>query len=436
MNIASKIKSLVFRTNKVTLAPSDRLPLPRNAGWTGINGAQIFSIPIPGDIDYVTEVGDVGLNSAVATCLNWICTAANQAPPIVQRKKGKEWVEVEHPIIDVLNQPHPRYEGRWLNWMLLNDWWKSGNAYARIASLPNGTPIGLDWMPSRLVTPEEDEYIYRPNGQSIRVPFEDVIHFRFGVNPLNMLCGLTPLVAIFREIYCDNKAFDTAAAIYRNKGMPSGILGPDKDIPPTAVIDEDPEKEAKAIKGRFQQEFTGENLFKLMVMTSAYNYTALGFNPKDLDLSGAHLTPKERICAIFLIHPVVVNMGSGLDQATYNNAAQFEEAAWNNNVIPTQDYFGEAWSKLLRRFPQSDRRRVSYDRSNISVLQPDRSQEEKDALAAYLADVITLEECRSRMGLESSVEVLMKLAEQQKARPPKAAIVTQQPSQDQPPAGA
>ena len=72
---------------------------------------------------------------------------------------------------------------------------------------------------------------------------------------------------------------------------------------------------------------------------------------------------------------IVVNLGAGLDRATYANMAEAREAAYESFIIPNQRLFGaDLKSQLLRDFGDTKGLRVGFDTRAVRVLQEDENK--------------------------------------------------------------
>ncbi|HEU4752055.1 MAG TPA: phage portal protein [Armatimonadota bacterium] len=406
-----------------------RLPLPRyGSGYGNFSGVRFNGTGMEW-VDYLTvggralpiqpkDAGDPLLNPIVSICLGWIGTSWPLAIPQVGRMKGAEFVPDPrpHPFLQVLRRPNPGYGGKWLFWALNCDYWTGGNAYAQI--LPGRGGIQeLNYLPARYVCPKPDasgyldHYEYEVDGRRFEVPPEEIIHFRYGINPDRPLEGIAPLTSAFREIVKDNSASDYLAGLFNNGGVPPAILTPRvmKDGLGQATISGDEAKAAtEALNERLRQE-PG----RMRVMTNALELHPLAFEPGKMGVEVVLEEPETRIPALFQIPPVVLGLRAGLQQSTYNNVQTAIAQAWNACLIPLQDYFAEELTnKALRLYyPDAAEKVVWYDRSQVGELKPDQDAEREQARADFEAGIITLEEARAVGGRETNDRIRQQLAE-------------------------
>lgn len=359
---------------------------------------------LSGLFDYEEAIGEYSDNSAVAACLAFIISAFSACTLRVGVPQGGEFTPDEsHPLLDLINKPHADYDGSWLWALLLSDYWQEGNGYWNIVrSGVTGPPVELQPLLAGLTKPIKlneddtrllDHFRYQPGTASVDQPAELVIHFKYSIpDPEDMRLGLRPLRTVRREVYTDNKASEVAAALMR-RPQPSGFLFPESSDIEVSQSDMD------HIKRSATEASSGQNAGQVVALSAGVKWQALSFTPRELALDEVRVKPEERICAIFNIPPVVVGLGAGLKNSTYNNGETAHRAAWQNCVAPLQDYFAAVLTaKLLPMFPNSKGKVVYWDRSQVGVLQPDLNAQRKEAREDLKSGIITIEEARGEGG--------------------------------------
>ena len=426
-------------------APGARLPLPRGGtGWSG------WTLNRSGDVTWLTvggkqspikqsDAGDLTLNPIVAGCLQWIGTSWGMATPQVGRMVGKEFKPDagRHQVLDLLQRPNASYGGKWLFWALLSDYWTDGNAYVHIVAAGSRV-TELHYLPASCVEPKPDagghlkHYEYTVGGTVYEIEPEDLIHFRFGVDPDNLLKGRAPLRSAFREVVKDNSASDYLAGLFKNGGMPPAILSPriGKDAEGYATVSPD---EAKTVTKQLQEKMQSEP-GKLRFLPTSLEYHALAFEPGKMGVETILEEPETRIPMLFQIPPEVIKVRAGLIRGNEANIKESVAMAWQGCMIPTQDYFAEELTtKLLARFPASAGKVIRYDRSAVPELQEDVNAKREQARKDHEAGLITIEEARAEGGRETTPAILAQLEAERPAPPPMLPDPTQPTGPKQPP---
>jgi HK97 family phage portal protein len=354
-------------------------------------------------VDYAAAVGDGRGSSILMACVLWMARAYPEAPLRVQRRKADGTLEVvrDHPMIVLLANPNPYYSGVLLWMALLADWMLSGNAYLLKVRSGAGRVIELYWIPSWMIEPTWPTdgsayisgYLYRPDGKAITYAFDDVVHIRYGLDPLNTRKGLSPLASLFREVFTDEEAAAFTAALLRNMGVPGLIISPaSSDVELT-------KEDAEDIKLQASQRYGGDNRGATMTVSAPMSVASYGFNPQQMDLKALRRIPEERISAIFGTPAVVVGLGAGLDRSTFANFSEAREAAYESNIIPTQRLMAaELTSQLLPDFSDPGQYEVDHDLSKVRVLQVDENDLHSRIRQDVQVGLLTLNQARELLG--------------------------------------
>ena len=356
-----------------------------------------------GDIDYTTEAGDLGLNSIVMACVNWIADNFASAPVIVTLPKGDDREPVKnHLLTQLLENPNPYYSGALLWKPTLYSYHVAGNAYWQKIRSNIGAVVALYYLPHTIVraVSQEGEFIsYYEIWDGLRwnaVPREDMVHFRNGLKVGDRRYGSGDLDSALREVFTDNEAARFSANVLRNMGFHGGIISSeDGDNPIT-----DP----AAVKAAWMAATTGDRRGEVVVVTTPLKYTPPPTNIGDIDVAEFRRKAEERIPALLGLHPAVPGLGAGLDRSTYSNMEEAFRAAWRNNLIPTQSVLAaELTTQLLPDLGRPNER-VEFDYSQVEALQESRNDQVTRAVAAYNAGLVKRSEARQWLGLQSDPE--------------------------------
>lgn len=310
--------------------------------WRKIGGS---TDSIPGSaIDWSEKAGDAWMNSTTAICLGWYQSALLSAPCKVfvgKENPDKDRKPVERSrsaFAKLLASPNPLYSATTLWGAIVLSYKTDGNAYLlkwRLLGPGSKSPVSeLHYMPHFLVCPCYDKetrkryYEYRPDPSKppVRLEQEDVIHFRWGIDPRNVLCGLSPYRAAIRSVVTDNEADTYIAGLLCNMGVPGALAWP------TTPDDTIPDGVADDIKAAYAS-FSGDNRGRMMVIQRPIGIKAAAFNPEELMLDKMRDDPKGVICASLGLDPMVVGLPS--KSKTYSNYGEAITAAWENGALPT-----------------------------------------------------------------------------------------------------
>lgn len=369
------------------------------SGWAVFSGKS--------RIDYAAFVGDGRGSSIVQAAVGWIARNFPEAPIGVQTQNAdNEWDQAEDPgakrLVALLKKPNPYWSGSLMEMAVVTDYWINGNAYRwKIRGGPGGAISEIWWVPASMIEPKgtESEYLTHYSydlgqGVKIKIPPADIVHHRWGIDPDNIRKGLSPIGSVLQEIFTDEEAANFTASVLRNMGIPGLVVIPGDN---TEVDDDD----AEAVKKKLDQRFGGDNRGSTAVLSSKVEVKVLSWTPQQLQLRDLRRIPEERITAVIGIPAIVAGMGAGLDRSTYSNMGEARQAAYEENIIPTQRLFRDDLdAQLLPDFvgiPENFR--TMHDLSEVRVLQEDQNAIATRAAAMLNSGGATVADFRRLVGL-------------------------------------
>jgi len=374
-----------------------RMVFPRAGSW-----GRWFRLR--GGFNYAREVGDGFSSSVITNPVMWMARTFPEAPLIVADQEDAP--VLLHPMVQLLRRPNPYYSGTLLWMATIVSWLMNGDAYWIKIRNGTGTVSEVWWVPTSIIEPAVDpgredvfitHYVYRPNGEEVRLENEDVVHFRYGLDPDNPRVGWSPLKGVLREVFTDDEAANFTAALLRNMGVPGVIVSPKGDREPSP-------DDVAAAKSYVKEEFTGDRRGEPLVFSGPTEVSQFGFSPEQLNLKALRRIPEERVSGAIGIPAIICGFGAGLDRSTFANYAEAREAAYEDGIIPTQRLFAEdLWHQLLPDFDgQHASRTVGWDRSKVRVLQDDRNKEAERAATLVKAGLFTRAQGLQALGEETT----------------------------------
>lgn len=360
--------------------------------------------------DYAREVGDMLDASVVMAPIMWLQRALPEANLALRdRQKGGKTEPVdEHPMLELIRNPNPFYGDIALWAATILSYCTDGNAYWIKVRNNAGQVVELWYVPHWLIEPKAgldgteflSHYEYTPGTGFGRFPLDpdDVIHFRHGLNPRDLRRGLSPLQGVIREIFADIESSNFVASLLRNMGVPGVVISPKGGAMPTP-------EDVEATKTWFNQTFSGDGRGGTLVMGAPTEVSQYGFNPQQMELSGARDVAEERVCAALGIPAAVVGFGAGL-QSTKVGATMEEmrKLAWHNGVLPLgRALIDELQRSLLPDFAGRDRRRLElfWDVDEVLALQEDENRATERKLNELKAGAITLYDYLNETGRDA-----------------------------------
>jgi HK97 family phage portal protein len=400
---------------KATASPSALLPPPliqrQTSYFTGTGNGDFWSLltrNLPGsNYNWRNQAGDLMLNSIVAIGMDWYIRNWSQGVPVVRRPMADGQVEnvADHPVIQLLSQPTPNVPPSLVWSWIIPDYQLLGNAYFRKVRV-SGRVVGLQYLAADMVRPVGNKvnpllyYQYTVDGTSYNVALEDMIHIRYGRDPQDSRFGRSPVTSVLREIATDNVAASAAFGMVRHGGMPSMMVGPDYK----GGVEDLSEDDARQTKAKLQQDFTGDSAGSVLVMTGPFKVEKVSHKPSEMAFDEIRRKPEERVCAAIGLNPLVLQLGSGLERATYSNLEQATRSAWTDGMIPLMRQMAEALTIAL--LPDYEETQpgdyLEFDVTNVPALQADLNEDAERAERLYKAGIVDLATAKRVAGVAPS----------------------------------
>lgn len=354
--------------------------------------------------NYQAMLSDPTASSLLMAIVLWISRRWPEAALYLEKDGDPIY---EHPMLDSINNANPHYGGGVLWFGTICSHILDGNAYW-IKIRDGQLRIKEYWyVPHFLIEPKTnnesngyiDYYEYKPGGKAVKINPEDIVHFRYGIDPNNTRKGMSPLKSVIRDAVTDDEADNFAASLLKNLGIPGLLVTPDPSIG-SSPSDESVGDFKKYIKRNFSGDKRGEP----MVSGGPWKIQQFGFDPRSMDLSAIRSIPEERVCAVTGVPAAVVGFGTGMNQTKVGaTLKELREMAYEDAIIPLQRMIGpELKSQLLGDFePKPDQFKIKFDLSEVRVLQEDQDRLHKRTIEDFNGGVLYLDEAREALGYEA-----------------------------------
>jgi HK97 family phage portal protein len=349
-------------------------------------------------------------NSAVFACLRALAYASIEAPLRVFKlnDKNEREPQPENPLQLFLDEPHPELDMLelrfWTSWARHAD----GNAYllkVRAGNSRTGEPVELWPISPMRMEPHTERgsrnFIdsYRLKSSSGRgdefIPVENVIHFKLGVDPLDVRKGISPLKRLLREIASDAEATRFANALLANFGVPGLVV----TTPQETILNP---KQIEDLKQNMRDKFGHQNRGDVGVLTGGADMKQFGFSPEQLNLKILHDFPETRIAAVMGVDPLVARLGVGLEQTSnYASSRQVRENFTELTIVPLWRMDEAKWNKKVTRDFTDDRNIViAHDLTEVRALQEDENDKHARIRDDFKAGLITRETALRVLGYD------------------------------------
>jgi HK97 family phage portal protein len=381
MAISDYLQKILGRNNR-------ELPSP--------NGTQIGGrIGYPQKAGYLANVEHgFNRNPVVAACVGVYASTLNEAPLAAMYDNGT--INRQHPVSLLFKRPNQRM-GQAEFWQIVWTYLAiGGNAYLIKVRSSYGNIVELYPYSDAHVAPLLNDlgwiYAYRYNSGNVVQdwPAEDVIHIQNPAyrDPLAMHKGISPISVAWDKINTYNELQATIYSLVASNAVPSGILSAPGDIGVAAIA---------SLKAQLEKRKNaqGRERTEPLVLGSGMSYTQMGLDATKLQAIETIRELETSICGVFRIHPAVVQTSAGLAISTYNNL----QSAYQEYTTLTRVPFWNALEEqleagLTKEFPGVS---LQFDLSEVQALQPDVDAVIYPVIAEYNANIITLNETRSKL---------------------------------------
>lgn len=348
-------------------------------------------------------------NSIVASCCGWLLTTIpNARLRVMQPKNGEDVIVEKHKLYEIIREPNQTSGYMWSSLVgaIAVSLSLDGNAYLRIRRNNYLQVAELEYIPHMYCSPKRrmdnsgfDVYSVNSIYGFEEVPKAEIIHFRIGIDPENTLKGMALFRSITREVLTDNEASVYNHAILKNLGMMGFLISPaEKDSEFT-------DEQAKGLENRILRHFTGEDRGKPAVLSNSAKVESIGNTPEKLAVRDMRMTPEERVCSIFGIPPMVLQLGSGLAHSTFSNMKEAREAAYESCNGPLWSIIAESLDAQLLPFIGGTPDQFCYfDTSKVKALQEEEDKKHARARDNFQKGIWKRSEARSYLGRDSTLE--------------------------------
>lgn len=345
---------------------------------------------------YITE--GYQLNVIVYRAVNEIVRAA--ASIQIELYNGDEAIE-QHPVLDLLKNPHPG--ATWQSWlaemlinrMLTGEMAASADNPRQPAEMWPLLPLNVGIVPGPSGIPRQ--YIYEINNRKTTFDVDQItgqsdMLFVKTYNPDDYWRGQSPLMAAAIAGDTHNAGMRWNYSLLKNSARPSGLIRFKGGYPSGEMV--------ARMREYFKAKMQGaENAGEIPMLADDAEWQALSQTARDMDFSNTmRETAKYVAAALGVPLPLIDN-----DASTFNNLEQAKERLYTDTVIPImREVLASLNNWLLPRY--GDGLELRLDLDTIPALEALRERMFNRAVTAYREGLLTLQEARVLMGYEPEAE--------------------------------
>lgn len=313
-----------------------------------------------------SQSGYVGLsrqgfmrNPVAYRCIRHLAEAAAATPWLLYEGKAEH---SEHPLLELLANPHRGTDGASFFEALYGHILLSGNAYIERVQGGRGASELHLLRPDRVRVLADDNgwpvaLAYGAGAQKRTIPLDEGrgLHLKL-FHPLDDHYGFAPLEAALMALDIHNASGNWNKALLDNSARPSGALvyAPGE----TSHLTED---QFERLKSELEEGYTGAaKAGRPLLLEGGLDWKSMGLSPLDMDFIAAKNTASRDIALAFGIPPMLLGIPG---DNTYANYAEANRAFYRLTVLPIvirtakamSNWLGPVFGKNLRLEPDLDR---------------------------------------------------------------------------------
>lgn len=331
--------------------------------------------------------------SAVYAATNMISNSVALLPMKVVTTEGGRTKEIEHPLKRVLNlKPNKKYNHFNFMKMLIESVILKGNGYAYIERDENLNVVALHYIDSDWVTP-----IIQADG-SVKY----IVHgMSQAIDSINMIHLFQHIDETFRGISTVKYADMTLQGVHAAESHSSnffksgaGLMGVLKSSAP--MTNEQKRQAAES----WRLSITNSQGGGVAILPQGLDYQPISISPEDAQLLETRKYSLSEVARFFNISPIKL---FDLTNVSYSSLEQTNLSYLQDTILPFTQLMEDEFN--LKLFKPSEVGKITVDFDYSVLVQTDKNTEAEYYTKLLTNGVLTINDVRSKLGLEPSQEI-------------------------------
>ena len=331
----------------------------------------------------------------VFACLRLIYTSTAEAPLVMVKNDEEEEQITEDPLLEILQHPNPFHSWNDIVSLLLLNLNLTGAAYlweikTDFGELEQLWAIPTAWVKEVWKAGELIRYEIKDRNKTEKqiVAPMDMTAIKMP-DPNNPLGFAGPLQATTTNVDTDIGRASYMLEMLTNAKVASVVLSQEE-----AWTDEQMTRADAKLEDKIGLGQRGGSIF-----LSGKNAKADFLAPlKDIDWKSLSNLDESRVCSVFGVPPILVNLRVGLESGTYSNFKQAKELFVQSTMVAIWTMLGEALTRGLLRNEGVFDRKLVYDTKDVEQLQINQNERTERVVKEWDAGLITRNEARVQRG--------------------------------------
>jgi len=363
---------------------------------SGDDSLDLFTKYRPKDLELLMQKSDL-----VFACVERIAKAVIEADLEVGEFTDDGWDKMEGTFFDkFLSSPNEQQSYPTFMKQLIYNLMLTGVSY--IWKFKSRSGQTNEWwnLPTSYVTPmyNNNNYLigYRIFQGSSKKPYMarlDEISATGFINPNDPTKYISPITAAKKSEQIDEERANYMMEMLTNLKAPGLVLHQELDW-----TDEQKNEARKILNDLIGKGKRGSPLFVSGKGSKAEMTAPL----KDLDWPGLTMLSESRICAVYGVPPIVLNLRAGIEHATYSNYEQAEKAFYHGTISSIWQTLAAELTRTLILSDFGDELKgvkFWFNTQDVKQLHEDENKLAERATNLYFGGIATLEEARAIVSL-------------------------------------
>lgn len=341
-------------------------------------------------------------NAAVSACATTLQLTFPEPPLLAGYEEDGRFIpDYRHPVMELLRQPNPDMGlAEFLQFAITYSpiggnayFWKQRNQNGRVRHLwpfsdVQITPIaGRDTSEGFVAYYEFDA----GDGKKIAVPKDDIIHWKWMIDPQYPWKGIGAIALCAREVDKDNEATSYIFALLKNNAVPPVVITLEEGDDPT-------QEEADALGLKWTQHHSkGQPAF----ITNGMKVEQMGFDLDKLAADTLADIPETRIAANFHVPPSVAGLNVGVKRSDYGDTAARKAFTEQTLMALWRSLASELLNGLRDEYPNTPGNFVlQFDIRNVGALQEQMKDKWERVTLAFTHSMLTRGQAKQELGMK------------------------------------
>ena len=251
----------------------------------------------------------------------------------------------------------------------------------------------------RVGVAEGTKYVYKHNNTDYSIPYDDVLHLNNNSVKGEGSTGISAIESIIPNLENIKASYESRGMLIRHRGA-LGILSNGAKEQTGVLLAQDP-KEIEKLQNSYRKYGTLKGQYQLLMTNLQLKWQSMAMNPRDLMLFEEIEADFQKICDVFGFKSEMFSTISG---STFENAKQYERAAYQNTIIPAAQEYVDALNNHFGLTEDKSSNIIVGEFEHLEIFNEDKKlrgetiQVTTNALSqAYTDGAITLEAYQNEM---------------------------------------